>query len=92
MHIVNVELKDIAFSPDASQFKATLLMDTDEARLCLRAVTDFTPGMHRYDIAGKLLQDAIAQIRRIPKYHDSGQEITVARNALAANPRLPLAA
>lgn len=92
MHILNVELKDCAFSPETGQFHATLLMDADARRLTLRAKADYENGMRRDDVAEVLLGDALRQLNRMPEYRNTPQKVTVARNALRASNPLPMAA
>lgn len=92
MHILNVELKDCAFSPETGQFHATLLMDTGTQRLSLRAAAEHHDGMRRGDMAKGLLGDALRQLNRMPEYRNTERQITVAQDALCAASPLMMAA
>ncbi len=92
MHILNVELKDCAFSQETGQFHATLLMDAEAKRLSLRAAAEYQDGMRRGEVAKVLLDDALRQLKRMPEYRNSERQITVATNALPGTQSFPLAA
>lgn len=92
MHIQTVEMKDCAFSAETGRFHATLLMQADARRMCLRTVADYHDGMHRADVARGLIDDAIRQLKRMPEYRNTGQRITVSEAALPGASKMLLAA
>lgn len=92
MHIQTVELKDCAFSAETGRFHATLLMQSDARRMCLRSTVDFQDGMRRADVARSLIDDAIRQLKRMPEFRNSDRQITVSDAALPGASNMLLAA
>ena len=84
MHILNVEIKDWSFSEETGRHQATLLMDARQNRISLRAETAMAQASPQHDVMNGLLADAMRQLKRLPEYRGSEQEITLAQNALRA--------
>ncbi|WP_371226088.1 hypothetical protein [Roseovarius sp. 2305UL8-3] len=82
MHILNVEVKDCRFSEETGRHKATLLVDCHESRVCLQAATHLARAAGQRDVIHGLMADALRQMKRLPEYRNTTEEITVAPSAL----------
>ena len=83
MHILNVEVKDYAFSKEKGCHQATLLMEGVDSRVCLRTASTHAASANHKDVVHGLIADAIRQLKRMPEYRGNAREITVAQNAVA---------
>lgn len=84
MRITSIEIKGCVFVEEVGQYQATLLIESNENRLCLSASTRADPGLTKDVVFDALIADGLRQIKRMPEYRGTGREITLAPGARRA--------